>query len=67
MLNRVETGFELFGKHAERIRRELEYYLLDNVQAWELHSDGSYSLVQPAEDEERFSAQQKLLDELAVS
>jgi len=67
MLNRVETGFELFGKHAERIRRELEYYLLDNVQAWELHSDGSYSLVQPAEGEERFSAQQVLLDDLAVS
>ncbi len=67
MLNRVETGFELFGKHAERIRNELEYYLRDNVQAWELHSDGSYSLVQPAEGEERFSAQQVLLDDLAVS
>ncbi|WP_010325028.1 polyphosphate kinase 1 [Marinobacterium stanieri] len=67
MLNRVETGFELFGKHAERIRNELEYYLRDNVQAWELHSDGSYSLVQPKEGEERFSAQQMLLDDLAVS
>lgn len=67
MLNRVETGFELFGKHAERIRNELEYYLRDNVQAWELHSDGSYSLVQPQEGEERFSAQQMLLDDLAVS
>ncbi|WP_417533755.1 polyphosphate kinase 1 [Marinobacterium stanieri] len=67
MLNRVETGFELFGKHAERIRNELEYYLRDNVQAWELHSDGSYSLVQPLEGEERFSAQQMLLDDLAVS
>ncbi|MBP0047123.1 polyphosphate kinase 1 [Marinobacterium sp. AK62] len=66
MLNRVETGFELFGKHAERIRNELEYYLRDNVQAWELHSDGSYSLVQPAESEERVSAQQKLLDDLAL-
>jgi polyphosphate kinase len=66
MLNRVETGFELFGKNAERIRKELDYYLQDNAQAWELHSDGSYTLVQPKEGEERFSAQQKLLDELAV-
>lgn len=65
MLNRVETAFELSGKHAERIRRELDYYLRDNTQAWELHSDGSYTLVQPAEGEERFSAQQALLDELA--
>jgi polyphosphate kinase len=66
MLNRVETGFELFGKNAERIRKELDYYLQDNAQAWELHSDGSYTLVQPKEGEERFSAQQKLLEELAV-
>ncbi|GAA0698370.1 polyphosphate kinase 1 [Marinobacterium maritimum] len=66
MLNRVETGFELSGKHAERIRRELDYYLRDNTGAWELHSDGSYTLVQPAEGEERFSAQQALLDGLAT-
>ncbi|MBV0934625.1 polyphosphate kinase 1 [Marinobacterium weihaiense] len=67
MLNRVETGFELSGKNAERIRRELDYYLRDNTQAWELHSDGSYALVQPADGEERISAQQILLDDLAVS
>ena len=67
MLNRVETGFELAGKHAERIRRDLGYYLDDNVQAWELHSDGSYTLVQPADGAERFSAQKVLLDELGVS
>jgi polyphosphate kinase len=66
MLNRVETGFELFGKNAERIRKELDYYLQDNTQAWELHSDGSYTLIQPRDGEERFSAQQKLLEELAV-
>ena len=65
MLNRVETGFELYGKHAERIRRELEYYLKDNCQSWELHSDGSYTQNQPAEGEARFSAQQTLLNELA--
>jgi len=67
MLNRVETGFELYGKHAARIRGELEYYLRDNCQSWELHSDGSYTQNQPAEGEERFSAQQTLLNELANS
>ncbi|MBS99148.1 MAG: polyphosphate kinase 1 [Oceanospirillaceae bacterium] len=67
MLNRVETGFELYGKHAERIRSELDYYLRDNCQSWELHSDGSYTLNQPAEGEERFSAQHALLNELANS
>jgi polyphosphate kinase len=67
MLNRVETGFELYGKHAERIRSELDYYLRDNCQSWELHSDGSYTLNQPAEGEERFSAQRTLLNELANS
>lgn len=49
MLNRVETGFQLSGKHAERLKRELDYYLKDNCQSWQLHSDGSYTLNQPAE------------------
>ncbi|WP_151671341.1 polyphosphate kinase 1 [Nitrincola schmidtii] len=65
MLNRVETGFQLTGRNAERILRELEYYLKDNCQSWVLQSDGSYSLLQPAEGEERFSAQQALLEEFA--
>ena len=65
MLNRVETGFQLTGRNAERILRELEYYLKDNCQSWELQSDGSYNLLQPAEGEERFSAQQVLLEEFA--
>lgn len=66
LLNRVETGFQLTGKNADRIRTELDYYLKDNTQSWELHSDGSYTLLQPAEHEERFSAQQRLLEELAT-
>ncbi|WP_151702195.1 polyphosphate kinase 1 [Nitrincola alkalilacustris] len=66
MLHRVETGFQLTGRNAERIKNELDYYLQDNTQSWELHSDGSYTLLQPAEGEERFCAQQKLLEEFAV-
>ncbi|MCP8686339.1 polyphosphate kinase 1 [Marinobacterium sedimentorum] len=65
MLHRVETGFQLSGKHAERIKRELDYYLRDNTHSWVLASDGSYTLRQPAEGEEPFSAQQQLLSEYA--
>ena len=65
MLNRVETGFQLSGKHADRLKRELDYYMQDNCQSWELHSDGSYTLNQPDEGEDAFSAQQVLLDEFA--
>jgi len=65
MLNRVETGFQVFGKHAERLKRELDYYMKDNCQSWELQADGSYLQNQPAEDEEVFSAQQTLLEEFA--
>ena len=65
MLNRVETGFQVFGKHAERLKRELDYCMRDNCQSWELQADGSYVQNQPAEGEEIFSAQQTLLEEFA--
>lgn len=63
MLNRVETGFQVSGKHGERLKRELDYYLKDNCQSWELCPDGSYIQKSPAVNEEAFSAQQALLDE----
>lgn len=65
MLNRVETGFQVFGKHAERLKRELDYCMRDNCQSWELQADGSYVQNQPAEGEEIFSSQQTLLEEFA--
>jgi len=65
MLNRVETGFQVFGKHAERLKRELDYCMRDNCQSWELQADGSYVQNQPGENDEVFSAQQTLLDEFA--
>ncbi|WP_415903663.1 polyphosphate kinase 1 [Neptuniibacter sp. QD29_5] len=65
MLNRVETGFQVFGKHSERLKRELDYYMKDNCQSWELQADGSYIQNQPGEEEEVFSAQQALLEEFA--
>lgn len=65
MLNRVETGFQLFGKNADRMKRELDYYMKDNCQAWELHEDGSYIQCHPEEGEQRFSAQDALMDDFA--
>ena len=51
----------------KRIINELEYYLMDNSQAWLLNSDGSYTNLQPSGDQEAFSAQQKFLEDLADS
>ncbi|MGB0732810.1 MAG: polyphosphate kinase 1 [Pontibacterium sp.] len=65
MLNRVETGFQLFGKHAERVKKEMDYYMKDNCQAWDLQSDGSYIQAHPAEGEDAFSAQEALMEDFA--
>ncbi|MEH6578838.1 MAG: polyphosphate kinase 1 [Amphritea sp.] len=65
MRNRVETGFPLYGKLADRIKRDLDLHLADNSHSWELHSDGSYTLNQPSEGEELVSVQAAFLSEFA--
>ena len=61
---RVETCFPVEDKKLrERMVRELGYYLEDNLQAWELQSDGDYRRVTPG-DQEPCSAQQLLLHQL---
>ena len=65
MLNRVETGFPLSGKLAQRVKRDLELYLTDNSHSWVLNSDGSYTLNKSVEGEESVSAQDALLSEFA--
>lgn len=66
MFHRVETCFPLLeGKLAHRVRKDLETYLLDNCQSWELQSDGHYRLNSPAEGEAEVSAQETLLDAYA--
>jgi len=63
---RVETCFPIERKDLrERVIRELDYYLRDNTQAWELQSDGSYR--RALCEGEPFSAQQTLLLEMAQS
>jgi polyphosphate kinase len=63
--SRVETCFPILDPAlARRIVGELDFYLADNCQAWELQSDGSYRQV-VAPENERFSAQEALLAEFA--
>ncbi|MBV8784211.1 MAG: RNA degradosome polyphosphate kinase, partial [Gammaproteobacteria bacterium] len=43
---RVEVAFPIrSARHAERIRRDLDLYLADNCQAWQLKPDGSYERI----------------------
>ncbi|SDW02069.1 polyphosphate kinase 1 [Marinobacter mobilis] len=65
LINRVEVAFPVEDKDlAERMMSDLNAYLSDNCQSWELQSDGSYIQNQPGEGEERFVAQQALLEGL---
>ncbi|TCZ87008.1 polyphosphate kinase 1 [Lysobacter sp. N42] len=63
LLRRVETGFAILDPRvAARIQSEaLDNYLADNVNAWELDADGSYTRLHPAEGEPAHSAQMRLL------
>lgn len=63
---RNETCFQIRQKPLkEQIRQELELFLADNCQAWELDGDGVYTRLQPG-DEVPVSAQQCLLEKLAT-
>ena len=66
LLRRVETCFPILDPVlAERLRRDvLDNYLADNLNAWQLQSDGSYIALQPAADETPHAAQLCLLDAL---
>jgi polyphosphate kinase len=60
----VEVAFPIFHqKQIKRIRAELDTYLNDNTQAWELDAQGSYNRLTPKHRQPR-TAQQILLDKL---
>jgi polyphosphate kinase len=62
MFHRVETGFPiLLKKNRDRVIADLELYLKDNAQAWDLKEDGSYARVVAAEGEAIVSAQHHFL------
>ncbi len=67
MFRRNESCFSIRQKAMkDSIRHDLDLFLADNCQAWELNPDGSYTRLS-ADGEERVSAQDVFLQELAAS
>lgn len=63
--HRVESCFPFENrKLRDRVLRELDYYLQDNTQAWELDSEGIYQRC-PHQADNAISAQQLLLHEMS--
>lgn len=66
LFHRNESCFEIRQKAMkEQIKSDLELFLADNCQAWELHGDGSYERLRPGDDEP-VSAQAEFLKQLAA-
>jgi polyphosphate kinase len=68
LLRRVETCFPILRPElAARVyAEELDNYLRDNTQAWELREDGSYNQLVPQPGEPAYSAQGALLAKLCT-
>lgn len=66
LLRRVEAGFPILDPLlASRMTEEaIDNYLADNVNAWELQSDGQYRRVVPERDATAHSAQATLLGKI---
>lgn len=66
LMRRVETCFPILDpKLAERVfDEELANYLADNLNAWQLQQDGSYTRASPRDGEMPYSAQGALLAKL---
>ncbi|QQP96333.1 polyphosphate kinase 1 [Lysobacter enzymogenes] len=66
LLRRVETGFPILDSELRsRVYEEaLANYLADNLNSWELQSDGLYARIAPAEGAMPHSAQATLLAKL---
>ena len=66
MFRRNESCFEIRQVPMKKqIRHDLDLFLADNCQAWELKSDGSYVRLSPGKNK-RISAQETFLAELAA-
>jgi len=68
LFRRVEVAFPVHGPALKKrvIREGLQVYLKDNVNAWELGSDGRYRRRKPRGSQKAFSAQQALMDMLGL-
>ena len=68
LYHRVEIATPIENKELqERIINELEYYLLDNTQAWIMDENGGYTQATPEDGKEAFISQEKFLEDLAES
>jgi polyphosphate kinase len=66
MFRRIELMFPILAPTLRRrLMSDLDVYLADNSQAWELRADGEYRLV--TGEPETLRAQERLLSELAES
>jgi polyphosphate kinase len=67
MFRRIEVMFPVLEEPLKRrLIGDLDIYLADNTQAWELQAHGMYSPLE-ANGREPFSAQERLLSQLAES
>lgn len=65
MFKRVEVAFPIQDKLLrERVIKDIQLYLDDNTQSWQLNADGSFERLQPG-DANPVDAQMMLLDALA--
>ena len=63
---RVEIAFPILNRDIKRrLIADLDVYLTDNMQAWELQPDGGYRRIEPDVDSEPRSSQMQLLSTLA--
>ncbi|MCM2129687.1 polyphosphate kinase 1 [Larsenimonas rhizosphaerae] len=62
MFHRVETCFPVLDKKlARQIKKDMDTYLLDNCQSWQLEADGHYVATPLPDQQEAISAQETLL------
>jgi polyphosphate kinase len=63
---RIEIMYPILDPDIKRTMiGDLDLYLADNTQAWEMRADGSYVRLTPGPDEEPIAAQSELLEKLA--
>jgi len=66
LYRRIEVMFPILDPALKRrVIGDLQTYLADNTEAWELNADGTYRRTHPPQDEHPVSAQSSLLRELS--
>ncbi|MCY3731289.1 MAG: RNA degradosome polyphosphate kinase, partial [Rhodospirillaceae bacterium] len=66
LYRRIEVMFPILDPALKRrVIADLQTYLADNTEAWELNADGTYRRTHPPQDEHPVSAQSSLLRELS--